>query len=199
MTIVAASAPPRGQGSGGVIASPGLIPGRNSNADLLVSSVPTPSSPCQMSNYFALSPRPIDSVNETSTPERLVESTCSTELDGDAVSFSLFEAVRTIFLPFLLQFFFGGFEAVRYILTGQLKDFHQESTALHISSQVGWQIESHTAFSCFTCLALLACVAMAVHPDGLTWLALRKLRCVTMTRLGRLMNQTYSFKVERYS
>ena len=153
----------------------GFLSGRSPSADLFVSPV-TNASPCQISSYIQLSERPIDAVNASSSADTLAESENSQKSNENVSSFSFFEAVRALYLPFLLQSFLGGFDFVRYVLFGQLLELHQQSaTAIRASSYIAW-LNSPALASCLTCLALFACVAMAVHPDGFTWLAVRKLR-----------------------
>ncbi|KAL7573708.1 hypothetical protein ACA910_007748 [Epithemia clementina (nom. ined.)] len=195
MTIVAAASPhPGGHGGRGVLSAAttqSLIPSRNRNGpELIVSSIPIPSSPpspCPISSYIQLSDRHIDVVNESSTAVRLISTVDSQNSDDDESSFSCFDVVRALCLPLLWQSFCAGLEIVRYVLLGQLieQDGKLSEAAIRVSSPTSWLslVESPAAASCLTCLALLACVAMAVHPDGLTWIALRKLRELLMSIL----------------
>lgn len=198
MPVVVASQHHSSQGDCGVLTSPaataGLISGRNPNTTtgLLVSSVPIPASspPCPIASYIQISERHLGGINESSMTKGLMNTPKSQNSDENSPSsFSLVAIFHALYLPFLWRTLCGGFDILRYVLMGQLfEQPHEESpvSGVPVSSYAllfSAMVESPAVASCLTCLGLLACVALAVHPDGLTWMAVRKLRELLMSIL----------------
>lgn len=102
-------------------------------------------------------------------------------------------------VPLLAQFIFGGFSIVRTLVLGYtLQNAVREvlpaflTTSAEKSMMGGCSSSSSTPFHhhgtipswlstpppALVVLALLTVVAFVIHPDGFTWILLRKLRCV---------------------
>lgn len=203
MTVIAAVSPNHhhqqhagGQGGGGVTSTTMAVvggPNATTTTKLLVSSIPSTSfsTPCEISSYIQVSDGLIiDSVNVASTPERLIDDddAASSAPTEDSVSFSLVDIVRALYLPFLWQSLCGGFELLRSFFMGQMFEQYEQSSPSAAGTRVVSssfyappflsKLESPGTASCLTCLAVLACVAMAVQADGITWIIVRKLRYV---------------------
>jgi hypothetical protein len=98
-------------------------------------------------------------------------------------------------VPVLAQGIFGGFSIVRTIVLGYtlqnamtqvLPAFSEKTMTTTTSTGVVVPPWLATPPPAFIVLALFTVVAFVIHPDGFTWIFLRKSRCVHITsRLGR--------------
>jgi hypothetical protein len=99
-------------------------------------------------------------------------------------------------VPVLAQGIFGGFSIVRTIVLGYtlqnamtqvLPAFSEKTTTTTTSTSTGVVVPPWLATPppAFIVLALFTVVAFVIHPDGFTWIFLRKSRCVhIMSRLA---------------
>eukprot|EP00522_Entomoneis_paludosa_P012268 CAMPEP_0172449894 /NCGR_PEP_ID=MMETSP1065-20121228/8470_1 /TAXON_ID=265537 /ORGANISM="Amphiprora paludosa, Strain CCMP125" /LENGTH=678 /DNA_ID=CAMNT_0013201651 /DNA_START=52 /DNA_END=2088 /DNA_ORIENTATION=- len=196
-------ATPPSQG-GGVISPHDLLSSPTQAQQLLVSSTSN-SSPCGMSNYLEI---PTDEsqrqLNERSSMNSMgIAKTCDIRDEArtmDATSFnvliwilnciwSFVQEVRSVYLPLLSQSLSGGLDLIKYVLLGQLLENNPALRNLLSPLTVIFSVEQGKVpppgvTSALTCLALLTCVALAVHPDGFTWTALRRIREFLMSMLN---------------
>jgi len=109
------------------------------------------------------------------------------------------------FIPFVFQSLLEAFQVIQYFLLGQVLEKKEYGSNVllqnyyYSSSPAVRNVFSPLALlftadhpttttatanpemaSVLTCLALLLCVALAVHPDGFTWIAVRRLREMVM-------------------
>jgi hypothetical protein len=147
----------------------------------------------------AWSEAPTPAVYEVSSPEFIDHSCEGFEEEDYAVSeeeetsASVWHLLSTIYLPILLiklcRSFCGVANLIRSLLMGQCLRF----LAIYLAPTL-WESFSHQTQALFhpsgktdphawppptlTLLAVLTVVAFIVHPDGMTWIMLRKLRYV---------------------
>ena len=101
-----------------------------------------------------------------------------TSENEDNQSSSAWEALVAFYLPFLLQSLCGGFHMIRYIFVTYVLQTLLQSGAdaklyrsmVSLSPLPSWPPPS------LVFLAVLTLTALIIHPDGFTWIALRKLR-----------------------
>ena len=93
--------------------------------------------------------------------------------------------IISLYIPFLIQLLFGAsFYIIRTLLLGYFLQYTVQfcTVAEHWTFQ--WLgIENHgkhnsTPLPALMGLGLLTLLALVVHPDGYTWVLLRKIRCV---------------------
>ena len=86
--------------------------------------------------------------------------------------------ICTVVLPFVFQSLVGGLDFMRYVLleSNQRHSSPALNNLLHPFDSLQPKTNFPDIASTLTCLALFLCVALAVHPDGFTWQALRRMR-----------------------
>lgn len=81
--------------------------------------------------------------------------------------------ICSFLVPVMAQAIFGGYYIVRTLILGYTLQYTMKVTE---TAAVQWFLA--TPPPPLICLVLLTVVAFIVHPDGFTWILLRKTRCV---------------------
>jgi hypothetical protein len=97
---------------------------------------------------------------------------------------SLWESAVTFYLPFIFQSLWGSFDILRSLLVSYAMQTFMPSpggertTAVAPSWLLFWESNKHLPHvpPVLVFLAVLTMTALAVHPDGLTWVILRAIR-----------------------
>lgn len=84
----------------------------------------------------------------------------------------------TFVFPLLVQSVFGGFYIVRTIILGYTLQYSAQLLSLTETTAMQWLGKTATPPPALLGLALLTIAAFIIHPDGVTWILLRKLRYV---------------------
>ena len=123
-----------------------------------------------------LKPKELDDSSERTNDEQNENSTST---------MAFWESLFTSYIPFFLQSFFSGFQMissaiVTYVFytllnTNSWEDSKLYRTVMLLFPEGAGKYPSSPPPS-LVFLALLTVTALVVHPDGFTWIALRKLR-----------------------
>ena len=124
------------------------------------------------------------------------EAMLTEESAGNSKSWlgSLWDLLVSLYVPFMIQFIFGAsFYIIRTLLLGYALHYTvQFFTAAGEKLPVQWlglssSSGKNTPLPALIGLAVLTIVALIVHPDGYTWIILRKIRCVAGKRKMRFV------------
>lgn len=146
----------------------------------------------------ATSATTISNVSSNDHGDTSTTTTTQEEQDKSWLS-SLWDLMVSLYVPFLIQLIFGAsFYIVRTLLLGYVLQYTVQffvvaehwtvqwlggasgtnSVAGGAGAASGKHHNSTTPLPVLIGLAVLTMVALIVHPDGYTWIILRKIRCV---------------------
>jgi hypothetical protein len=99
------------------------------------------------------------------------------EENGACVN-TCWDLVKSLYLPLLIQSVFGGFHIFRSLILGNFIHLQLEGIVVAKKSSSSTSRSSHWPPPALIGLSILTVVALIVHPDGYTWIFLRKVRYV---------------------
>jgi hypothetical protein len=94
------------------------------------------------------------------------------EKENETCVYTCWDLFKSFYLPLLMQSLFGSFHIFRSFIVGNFIHLQLEGTVVAKKSSSHWPPPALIG------LSILTVVALIVHPDGYTWIFLRKVRYV---------------------